>query len=247
MSKIAVNHKHALKAFKIERHKRALAALDTLPADEKNSLLAKAAQLKSHPAPVKDTQHLWKKCKGGYQTVTREVFGGVTVHAYTPHALCLAEGWQTAHFSVGDQVAFVSHKFDVWHTHRMGSLGVGFSKISHIKSDRTIVLENGMQFGRRGAEAHSKNGLWLYEDVINCPILKEGQRKIRYYDNYPVPGMNCELYLDDDQDTDEDPVVHDPNVVDLFQDPVTGEWGNPRTPLQIQLECKGYAPPKQYL
>lgn len=236
MSKIAVNHKHELETFQAERHKMALAALDTLPADEKNNLLAKASEFKSHPATVKDTKHLWKKCKGGYQSVTREVFGGVTVHAYTPHALNLAEGWRTAHFSVGDQVGIVSHKFDVWHTHRMGSLGVGFSKISHIKPNGVIVLENGMQFGRRCAEANSKNGLWLYEDVINCPLLQEGQRKIRYYDNYPLPGMNCELYLDDDQDTDPDEahVVQDPDVVDLKYDAQTGEWAdNPTSSSQI--------------
>jgi hypothetical protein len=245
MSQIA-NYKQSLNAFKIERHKQALAALDTLPADEKNRLLAKASRLKSHPATVKDTKHLWKKCKGGYQSVTREVFGGVTVHAYTPNALPLAEGWQTAHFSVGDQVAIVSHKFDVWHTHRMGSLGVGFSNISHIQNNGTIVLANGMQFDRRCREANSKNALWLYEDVINCPILKKGQRRIRYTENFPFPGMNCEWYLARDQDDDPDAEVsaQDAGVIDVFQDPVTGEWDNPYTPLQISLGCKGYSPPK---
>jgi hypothetical protein len=137
---------------------------------------------------------------------------------------------------VGDQVGIVSHKFDVWHTHRMGSLGVAFSKISHIQNNGTIVLENGMQFDRRCAEANSKNSLWLYEDVINCPILKEGQRKIRYYDNCPVPGMNCELYLSRDQDTDTDanPVVQDPAVIDLKYNAQTGEWtDNPGPRSQI--------------
>jgi hypothetical protein len=222
MSKIAVNHKHALEASKAEQHKMALAALDMLPVAEKNKLLVEASQLKSRPATVKDTKHLWKKCKGGYHSITREAYHIAVINQWTVQALILADGYRTETFSVGDPVAFCSFELDAWHTHNLGhALGYGFSVISQIKSNGNIVLENSLEFSRQGRQLDGPNGLILYEFVINSPLLKEGPRE-----GYIINNKMYRVYAPDGDNQNCDTTHQDPRVVDLQCDTVTDEWAD---------------------
>lgn len=200
-------------------------ALKQLPLQDRNKLLIKMSELKRKPAYTKDVKHLWKRNKDGYQTVTMEIWKGIFVNPYTANAIGVAEGWKTATFSVGDKVAFCGCFFDVWHTHRIQGLGIGFDVIARINLNGTIVLENGMQFTPKNQQVDGDNILDLYDDVINCPILQHGQRKMRFYRDI-MPGKYAEMYFDSDQTSNnEQTATPDLNVIDVKYDVDTGHWG----------------------